>query len=174
MHSDMYHIGRFLHPRWILLVSTFWIEPDMFYTWIHLKVEAAPKGVTPMLLYIQALSYLHISGPLPDSPERRGDLVLCTPYKIFRPYTIRLIYILTGHIDSVLKVQFKFADCFKCESTQVSCAAAIVTVEAGKLAPRGCDHDCVHSESKDRWDKTLSKCRPDLVLKCSPLVQSHQ
>ena len=120
MHSDMYHIAYDSCRHTGLVISARFDFLDRFRHVLLLnpfEAEAAPRGVAPMLLYIQAVSYLHINGPLPDSPERSGHLALCSPYKIFRQY-IQLIYILTGRIDSVLKVSKHNAGRFKCESTQ--------------------------------------------------------
>lgn len=57
-----------------------------------------------MLLSNQAVSYLHINDPLPDSPEWRSDLALCFSYKIF--LTVYLNYCENIFMPSIERLRF--------------------------------------------------------------------
>lgn len=65
----------------------------MFYTQDPIKLNVSPERVTPMLLSIQAVSYLHSDGPLPDS--HGGILQYAFPIK----YSVGILQV-TAQIHS--------------------------------------------------------------------------
>lgn len=110
----------------------------------RIKVDAAPWGVTSMLLSIQAVSYLHTNGLLPDSPGWRSDLALCFSHKIFLQYT---------SIDGtgLIQISKHNADVFICEY-----ALGTANMYCRCQSRQACTTDemrmwlwlCAHSESK--------------------------